>query len=217
MRSSDRAYFDVASKHWMGPKSNRLQDPNLSIGAIILDCLKKNANKIGQISHNNGIQLTNGELYTKSVRAAQHLQEMNYQLGDVIGIVAKNSEYLAPIVFAALSLGTPINTLDTTFRPGMFNIVDRGLLLVFLFYLFENFIDEIAQMFKRTMPKLVFCDDDNILSVQEALQLANISVPIFTFGKQVKGTRCVTDLFNETGTEHLFTYLCCILFNNRWC
>lgn len=71
-----------------------------------------------KISEDNGIQVTNAQIYTKTIRAAQHLQEIGLNIGDVIGIVAKNSENLATIVFAAFSIGTPINTLDPNFAPG---------------------------------------------------------------------------------------------------
>ena len=49
---------------------------------------------------------------------AQQLQEIGLKKDDVIGFIAKNHHYTAPVVIAAMSIGTPINTLDPTFLPG---------------------------------------------------------------------------------------------------
>ena len=67
-------------------------------------------------------------------------------------------------------------------------------------------------MFSVTTPKLVFCDDDNIETVREALNLSKLNVPIFNFGEKVDGACSVKELFKATGTEELFEYV--FIFQN---
>lgn len=62
--------------------------------------------------------MKNSEIRLKTIRAAQHLLNMGYGKNDVIGIVAKNHQNLAPIVFACFSIGAPINPMDPKFRAG---------------------------------------------------------------------------------------------------
>lgn len=56
--------------------------------------------------------MTNGEVRSMSIRAAQHLQTFKLNSDDIIGFYVKNSENVAPILFAALLLGQPINAID---------------------------------------------------------------------------------------------------------
>ena len=64
-----------------------------------------------------------------------------------------------------------------------------------------------SQMFNITIPKLVFCDEDNVGTVLEALKISNLNVPVFNFGETVDGARRVMELFKPTGTEDLFMYV----------
>lgn len=50
-----------------------------------------------------------------------------------------------------------------------------------------------------TKPTLMFCDADNILTVQNALKKLDLIVPIFTFDREVVGARLVDELFIDTG------------------
>lgn len=134
-----------------------------------------------QISEDNGIILTNAELYLKSVRAAQNLTKLGYVDGDIIGIVAKNSHQIAPIVFAALSIGCPINTLDPSWEEL-----------------------ELKHMFGITKPKVIFCDVANVRVVTKSLEAINLSATIFTFGGSTDVSDSVETLFADTKIEDEF-------------
>lgn len=103
---------------------------------------------------------------------------MGFDGGEIIGIVAKNSHHLAPIVFAALAIGCPINTLDPSFDEA-----------------------EISHMFKKTKPKLIFCDADILAVVRNSLKIANLTPRIFTFGERTSYSDCIEDLFDEIMDE----------------
>lgn len=117
----------------------------------------------------------------KSIRAAQNITKLGFKLGDIFGIVARNSRHLAPIVFAALSIGCPINTLDPTFESG-----------------------DITHMFRITRPKLVFCDADNLDRVRRSLSDLNLTPRIFTFDQRTNHSDSVDDLLVETHEEDRF-------------
>lgn len=117
----------------------------------------------------------------QTIRAAQNLQKYGYEKGDVFGIVSKNHHQLAPIVFASLCTGNPINTLDVSFT--------------------EN---EMSHMLNTTKPKVVFCDYDVIDIVKKSLKNVNNDAKIFTFCKTIGGYTPVSDLFAETSREEEF-------------
>lgn len=71
-----------------------------------------------QISDHNGIQMTNGEIRLKSIRAAQNLLKLGYKQKDVFAFYTKNGHNLAPIVFGSLTIGAAINGLDPNFKKG---------------------------------------------------------------------------------------------------
>lgn len=96
-------------------------------------------------------------------------------------MIARNSHHIAPIVFASLAIGSPVNTLDASFGK-----------------------TELLHMFKTTKPTLIFCDVDVFELVKECLtQLGNKS-NIFTFGGSKNGSEEVEHLFDETHNENDF-------------
>lgn len=42
-------FFEKEIKVWHGRLTTPIYNPNVSIGQVILDCLQKNPNKIGQV------------------------------------------------------------------------------------------------------------------------------------------------------------------------
>lgn len=197
--------FDSTNKIWSGRTKAPSLNPNVSVGQAILWMLGRNPNKCSQvgvigdafllidkqtmffqISANNGIRLTNSQIRTKTIRAAQNLRKLGYENGEIIGIIAKNSHHLAPIVFAAMAIGCPINTLDPTFNEA-----------------------EISHMFNKTKPKLIFCDTDILAAVRNSLKIINLTPKIFTFGESTSYSDCVEDLFADSNideAEYDFVY-----------
>lgn len=56
-------------------------------------------------------------------------------------------------------------------------------------------------MFNLTKPKVIFCDDYNIVTVRKALLQLQLTVPIFTLSSKVDGARWVNELFIDRGTN----------------
>lgn len=121
------------------------------------------------------------ELHTKTVRAAQNLQALGYKPKQVFGLMAKNSRHVAPITFASLAIGCPVNTLDPSFGR-----------------------TELMHMLSITKPVLMFCDKACYSILKNCLaELGNKAV-IFTFNGTEDDSVPVENLFKETFQEDKF-------------
>lgn len=173
--------YDEESKIWSGPVTDYPYSPNTTFGEIILQKLQEFPEKTAQISDDDGYMMSCEEMRTLCIRVAQHLTSRGFIPGDIVGIVAKNSTYLAPVVFGCFLAGLPVNTLDPQFEK-----------------------DDIVHMFKQTKPQLIFCDADCLRNVQEALLELEESPKVFTLLEEVAGMNYVEEIFSETGTEEEF-------------
>lgn len=134
-----------------------------------------------QVNHETNIQLTSAFIRRQTVRAALNLQKIGCNKGDIFGIVAKNSHYLAPIVYASLCIGCPINTLDPSFTKL-----------------------ELMHMLSISRPKVMFCDASVYDLVQECLNDLGNTAKVFTFSGQSGKSIRVEDLFEDVEGESTF-------------
>lgn len=125
--------------------------------------------------------MTFDEIKTKTIRAAQNLQALGYKREQVFGLIAKNSQNVAPIAFASFAIGCPINSLDPSFGK-----------------------TEFMHMLKITKPVLVFCDVSCYEILSECLTELESDARIFTFGGSFGRSEPVENLFKETQREETF-------------
>lgn len=117
-----------------------------------------------------------------TIRAAQNLRQRGYcESKQVITIISGNVAHLAPIVFAALSLGCPINTLDVQMEKST-----------------------VLSMLWLTQPHLVFCEIIVYDLIVEVLTELQMDARIFTFNGSKANSILVDVLFAETGIEESF-------------
>lgn len=121
------------------------------------------------------------EIRVKTIRAAQNLQAIGYKPGNVFTLIARNSHLVAPITFASMAIGCPINFLDPSFGR-----------------------TELIHMMKITKPVLVFCDLGCCELVDKCLKELGNDGKIFTFGESVGRSEAVESLFKETNFEDQF-------------
>lgn len=176
-----RTTYDANAKVWNGPIVPPIYHPTTSIAHIILKALANFGPKIAQISDDSGVQLTFNEIRLKTIHAAQNLQKRGYNTKQIFGLVAKNSHHLAPIVFASMCLGCPLNAMDAAFNK-----------------------TELIEMLKTTEPNLIFCDTDTYELTIECLSELKNSAKVFTFGGSIAGSEPVENLFVATGNESEF-------------
>ncbi|XP_053699079.1 uncharacterized protein LOC128746054 [Sabethes cyaneus] len=174
-------FHDEENGIWLGRSVPPLYNPNQSVGELIWRVLNRAPFKIAQISADSGIRLTYHEMRLRSTRVAQNLSSMGFQSGDLVSIVARNNEKLAPVVFGCFMLGLSINSLDPSFHK-----------------------EDFAHMFKSIRPKTVFCEGDLIEEITAACEIADISPNLIIFGPRVNGYTRVDDLLVETGSEQHF-------------
>lgn len=140
------AKFDLTTKLWESEKVPYPYPMDKFLGELILEKLKETPDRICQICHDDGQELTCEELRVKSIRVAQNLLQLGMKANDVIGIVCGLSNEVSSLLFACIYIGATVNALDVTLGK-----------------------EDIKEMFIQTIPKLVFCDSDVVTKVQEAL------------------------------------------------
>ena len=172
------ASFDEVNKIWSGPK---IVEEQKSFIQELFKNLHKTPNKIAQISIFEKTELTYNELRLLSIRAAQNLLDLGVKPGDVIGFIAKNSTYLAPITFGCFLIGAPINPLDAVHQ-----------------------LEDYKHLWGITRPKIIFCDPDKLDLVQEAIKFLNLNAKVFTFLENIEGFLSVEEVLKETGNEDNF-------------
>jgi 4-coumarate--CoA ligase len=156
--------YDSKSKVLSGLKLPPFYHPGVSIGQVVYHYLQRDPSKVVQACYDDGVELTAGEMSKLASRLAKNMLRESLEIGNVVGMVVKNTTYVAPVVLGCLFIGCPISTLDPTFD-----------------------IAEIVNIFKQTKPKLVFCDHDNFDVVAEALRRCENSSEIVTVDEKVEG------------------------------
>lgn len=121
---------------------------------------------------------------TNTIRAAQNLQKRGYDPKQVFGLMAKNSQHIASVVFSSICIGCAVNTLDPTFGK-----------------------TELIHMLKTTKPVLMFCDVEAYELVKECLTELGNDAKILTFGGSKGDAEPVENLFAETHRENEFVYV----------
>lgn len=61
--------------------------------------------------------LTNHEIRMKTILVSQNLLKIGVKAGDVVAVIVQNHHYVAPVIFACLTILAPVNTLDASFNP----------------------------------------------------------------------------------------------------
>lgn len=176
-----RVKFDEREKIWSGLDLEPLYNAKVSVGRVILDALQRNPKKVLQVNDNNYFSLTAEDIRLKSIRTAQNLQKLGCKTNDVIGIVARNTHHLTPIILAAFYLGCPLSILEPHCKE-----------------------TDIVQRFGLTNPNIVFCDLNMFETVKASLNKLKKNCNIFTFEGQHDSSIGVEALFIDTFVEESF-------------
>lgn len=156
--------FDQKSKVLKGVEVPPFFHPHTTAGQVIISFLQREPSKVVQSCYDTGVELTAGEMAKLALRIAKNLTKRGLKLGDVAGLVASNTTYVAPLVLGCFLTGCPISTLDPSFDVG-----------------------EVVHIFKQTKPKIVFCDENNWDVVCEALRRCGSDSEVLIVDEKVKG------------------------------
>lgn len=125
--------------------------------------------------------MTFDEIRTKTIRAAQNLQSLGFKPKQTFAILSGNSHNVAPITFASISIGCPLQCLDPSFEQ-----VD------------------LIRLMNLTKPVLIFCDVSLYKLANECLMKMQSNAAIFTFGGCCGRSEAVESLLEETHEENGF-------------
>uniref|UniRef100_A0A182IV29 AMP-dependent synthetase/ligase domain-containing protein n=1 Tax=Anopheles atroparvus TaxID=41427 RepID=A0A182IV29_ANOAO len=175
--------YDAESRTWHGPTVKGVFNPEASIGQVVFEVLSRSPERVMQIDMDTGRSMTYAEFMTRMIRFAQNLATIGIRKGDVVALANANSENLAPLVCALLSIGAPLSPLAPGFNQ-----------------------DDMANMLGVTQPKLVFCDANNYETVRAAVirVIGKKTPPIYVFEDTRDDVRHAEELMKETGQEDKF-------------
>ncbi|XP_053678597.1 probable 4-coumarate--CoA ligase 1 [Anopheles nili] len=144
--------YDAATQCWHGQYRPPILNPAANLGPVLLNVLERTPHKPAQLNADNGTILTCIELRRRSVRFAQFLNTAGFRQDEVVALIARNSDNVAPVAFGCFLAGVPLNTLDPAFS-----------------------VAEVAHVLRLTRPKFVVGDLDAIAVVREAAGLVELS------------------------------------------
>uniref|UniRef100_A0A182RCH1 AMP-dependent synthetase/ligase domain-containing protein n=1 Tax=Anopheles funestus TaxID=62324 RepID=A0A182RCH1_ANOFN len=137
--------YDPKSCCWRGPYRPTVLNPAANLGPVLLNVLERTPQKPAQLNGDTGCTLTCDELRRRSVRFAKFLIDSDHREGDVIVLIARNSDNVAPVVFGCFLAGVTLNTLDPSFG-----------------------LEEVQHVLQLTRPRTAVGDSDALAVVREA-------------------------------------------------
>lgn len=168
------ASFDPLKRILSGKRVPQIFHQNVSIGQVILYEIHKNPHKVLQVNDDDGIELSGGQIASMMINIAKNLYRFGLRSGDVAGLCASNTTYIAPVILGCLLLKLPINPVDKFFE-----------------------VDEIITIYEKTEPKIIFCDHDNFGKVIEVLQSLRNNALVIILTEKVGRILHITDLLVE--------------------
>ncbi|XP_065084977.1 luciferin 4-monooxygenase-like [Ochlerotatus camptorhynchus] len=174
--------YDPIEKVWSGPAQPPLFNPQVSVGQMLLNMLERTPDKVTQIDGDTGRRMTCGEFRTRTIRIAQNLNGRGMTKGEMVIVACRNSENVAPLVVALLTIGAQFVLMPMYFR-----------------------LPELNHLLKKYQPKVVFCDEENCENFKIACRNEVEREPVF-FVTECERTDVhkMEALLQETGEEFKF-------------
>lgn len=168
------ASFDSKTNIWTGPRFPPSYNDNVSIGQLIFLNLTRHPKNIQQINDTEKTTLTNENVLDLSKRFALQYLDMGLKSEDVIGVIASNTTYLMPVLFASFFVNVPCHNLDVSFDK-----------------------ETVKHCWSKTRPKVIFCDGHVYSIVKEVVAELNLDCDIFTLNQHIKGVQSIEDLLSS--------------------
>ncbi|KAL7013478.1 hypothetical protein ACKWTF_015414 [Chironomus riparius] len=163
--------FDPVTKIWSGRKRQQIYNTDANAGYLFLQKLIQTPKNIFQISDDTGVELTCADVYERSLKFANFLTQMKLKQGDVVGLIASNSENLVPIIFGCLVIGIAVNPLSIVMG-----------------------VEDIEHMWSKTKPKVIFSDGKIVGTVKSAVDKMKLDARIFTLIDKIEGFQYVDEI-----------------------
>lgn len=173
--------FDADTKQWSGVETAPIYNSDVSLGQIIHRNLFCNPKNILQINDTEGIQLTNADVLLLSTRVAMNLMDKGVKQEDIVGVIAGNTSYALPVYYGVLFSGAAFHTLDPSFDK-----------------------NDILHSWKKTTPKVVFCEGEAYKRVKEVRDENGLNYLIFTLNNHFEDVDRVDELLQSHPLENTF-------------
>ncbi|EDV56315.1 4-coumarate--CoA ligase 1 [Drosophila erecta] len=171
--------YDAKDRIWSGDKRVTTYTDETSIGSVIFKGMRNWPKNVCQINDVDGVEMTFEQAITWAIRIAQILKKKGLKYPDIIGIVARNSTYVAPVALACLLNGTPFHAASP--------VSDEATL---------------THIFSITKPTIIFCDGQDYEKLCAATK--GWKPTIFTVTDSVEGVPHVDTLLEPTATEMFY-------------
>ncbi|EDW76594.2 uncharacterized protein Dwil_GK15543 [Drosophila willistoni] len=146
--------YDPESKIWSGPLSQKNYfSPDLSVGEIIFNEMRRHPQLIAQVSDTENTILTCNELCLNSMRVASYMRQLGLKQSDIVGIIGRNTTHIFAVVYACFFNGIAFHSLNIKYEE-----------------------KTIENLYKITKPSLIFCDGDEYEKVQTATKDLNVKI-----------------------------------------
>ena len=165
--------FDSVTKIWSRRKRQQIYNTEANAGYLFLQKLIQTPKNIFQISDDTGVELTCADVYDRSLKFANFLTQMGLKQGDVVGLIASNSENLVPIIFGCFVIGVAVNPLSIVMG-----------------------VEDIEHMWSKTKPKVIFSDGKIVGTVKTAVDKMGLNARIFTLIDKVEGFQYVDEILD---------------------
>ncbi|EDW83371.1 uncharacterized protein Dwil_GK22354 [Drosophila willistoni] len=153
MHFSPATSYDADNKIWSGPPDSYYFAPELSIGEIIYEEMRRHPKLIAQISDTENTILTHEELLLNSIRVATYMRNQGLNQNDIVGIIARNTTHIFAVTYACFFNGIAFHSL---------NILHDQ--------------ETIERLYNLTKPCLIFCDGDEYEKVRAATKDLNVQI-----------------------------------------
>lgn len=172
-------FFNCETKTLFGEQQPFVFHPNASLGEVLVYFLRKTPTKITQVSADDGIEVSCGEMADMTVNVAKNLIKLGYKPGDIIGIVGRNVTYSTPVIFGSYLLACPITPLDPTLTVGVMTAI-----------------------YKNTLPEIIFCDSNVVENIVNVVASLGKTIEIVTLTDHVEGFKHVSEFLVDPGNNY---------------
>ena len=166
--------YDSVNKIWSGRKRQQIYNTEANAGYLFLQKLIQTPKNTFQISDDTGVELTNADVYERSLKFANFLTQMNLKQGDVVGLIASNSENLVPIIFGCFVIGVAVNPLSILMG-----------------------VEDIVYMWSKIKPKVIFSDGKIVATVKNAVDKMELHAMICTLINKFEGFQHAQEILDE--------------------
>ncbi|XP_061394007.1 probable 4-coumarate--CoA ligase 1 [Musca vetustissima] len=171
--AKQKTNYNPNTNIWSGENIGMAYGPEDSIAAVALRKMLEKPKQIAQVCYQSGNEMTNLEIAKHTIQVAKRFEKLQLHQGDIIGLCAGNTDYMAPLVFGALASGLCISTLDPSFDK-----------------------DGIKHVYSLTKPRMMFCDGQLYEKVREALDECGLkATEIYTISKHLDGAPSIMEFF----------------------